>query len=437
MNLGRRSCLTLVWLGMLALTGIFAVLTYGSIRYNGLDGLYQRVRYEVITQVDSRRPRPEFVPTPLPIATVNADAFAEQLGAEQPQGEPTPTSTTVVGNAASAANGNNTAPSETQSNLPYQPAQPAVEMTGYRHMWQTWNNCGPATLATNLSFFDHYVEQAEVASVLKPNPDDKNVNPDEMIAYARAQGFQARVFVNGNFERLRLLLSNGVPVLIETWLEREPGDGLGHYRLLVGYDDSTQEWIASDSYVNAEVRNGKYAGIRVPYAKMDRDWGVFNRLHVVIYPDSLAPVVQAIIGQDMSQSTMWQNALSRFQNEIRANPEDPYAWFNLGTTLNTMGQYDQAAIAFDQARTLGLPWRMLWYQFGPFQAYYETGRYEELVGLAEATIEAGGRIEEVYYWKGRGLAALNDVGGAQEAWQSALTLNPGYTEAAVALADVQ
>jgi tetratricopeptide (TPR) repeat protein len=101
-----------------------------------------------------------------------------------------------------------------------------------------------------------------------------------------------------------------------------------------------------------------------------------------------------------------------------------------------MGHHEQAAIAYDQARQIGLPWRMLWYQFGPFQAYYETGRYQELIQLADATISSGGEIEEVYFWKGRALVALDNTAGATEAWRQALTIKPTYIEAQAALASI-
>lgn len=412
----RSSLLPLVWFILAAISCSLVISGVGSMRYGSLEGLYLRLEAEVKTQLAARRPRPEFAPTPLPMATVNVDAFANQL-------LPTPTAALLT-------------PTPFSTPTPaYEPARPAVMLTGFTHMWQTWNNCGPATLATNLSFYGLSLPQTQVASVLKPNRDDKNVNPSEMVAYARAQGFQARAFVNGDSERLRLLLSNDLPVLIETWLEERPNDGLGHYRLLVGYDDASREWIVSDSFISKGVDpNGPYRGIRAPYDLADPLWAVFNRAYIVVYPEMLAPLVQGIIGPEMSEAAMWQNALQRFQAEIQARPDDPFVWFNLGTTLAAMGHYDQAATAYDQARAIGLPWRMLWYQFGPFQAYYETGRYQELISLAEATIAAGGEVEEIYLWKGKALAALNDLAGARQAWQRALELNPTYGEAQAALA---
>jgi tetratricopeptide (TPR) repeat protein len=288
-----------------------------------------------------------------------------------------------------------------------------------------------------LSYFGSTLDQAKLAAVLKPNWDDKNVNPEEMAAFARSQGLYALVRVNGDFDRLRLLLSNGVPVMIETWLEPRPGDGMGHYRLLTGYDDASQQWITFDSYVSTGVDPKQpYRGIRLSYSELDRLWAVFNRTYILLYNDDLASVVLSILGEDADDKTMWQRALLRAQAEVQQRPKDPFAWFNLGTDLIALGQFEQAAAAYDRARVIGLPWRMLWYQVGPFRAYYETGRYTELLALADATIATGGNIEETYYWRGLGLAAQGDVSGARQAWQRAVELNPNYAEAAAALAAI-
>jgi tetratricopeptide (TPR) repeat protein len=302
-------------------------------------------------------------------------------------------------------------------------------------MWQKWNNCGPATLSMNLSYYGLALEQLDVAAVLKPNRDDKNVSPEEMAGFARSQGLHALVRVNGDADRLRLWLSNGLPVLIETWLEVEPGNGMGHYRLLTGYDDARQEWTVYDSYVSAGVDASQpYRGIRMAYGDVERLWAVFNRTYILVYTDELAPVALSILGEDADDDLMWQRALRQAQTGVEQNPDDPFAWFNLGSDLVTLGRFEEAAAAYDQARVIGLPWRMLWYQFGPFRAYYETGRYQELTALAEATIATDGEIEETYYWKGLGLAAQGDLAGARQAWERALGLNPNYAAAAAALA---
>jgi tetratricopeptide (TPR) repeat protein len=79
---------------------------------------------------------------------------------------------------------------------------------------------------------------------------------------------------------------------------------------------------------------------------------------------------------------------------------------------------------------------MLWYQFGPFQAYHAVGRYGDVVALADATLATTQSIEEIHYWKGQGLAGLGDLAGARAAWQQALALNPAFAPAQETLASL-
>lgn len=321
----------------------------------------------------------------------------------------------------------------------HQPAQAAVTLTGISHEWQTWNNCGPATLAMNLSYFGSSLDQAAIGAVLRRHPDDKNVSPEELAAFAAGQGYYAEMRVNGSAELMRLLLSNGIPVLVETWLEEEPNDGMGHYRLLVGYDDAGQYWIGYDAYVDTGLFSsiGPYRGIRMDYAETDALWKVFNRTYLLIYTEAQAPVVASIFGNTLDQTVMWQQATQEAQAIVQQTSNDAFAWFNLGTDLTALGDYPGAAQAYDQARRLGLPWRMLWYQYGPFQAYYAVGRAQDVLTLADATLSTTQNIEELHYWRGQALVALGNPAQAQRAWQQALTLNPDYRPAGEALAAVQ
>lgn len=318
----------------------------------------------------------------------------------------------------------------------HQPAVPRVELTGFNHQWQTWNNCGPATLSMNLSYYGSPLTQADIGAVLRRHEDDKNVSPEEMVAFAQSQGFYGQLRVNGNAELMRLLLSNGVPVIIETWLEEEPNDGLGHYRMLTGYDDAEQYWIGYDSYVDTGLFSSlrTYRGIRMAYAETEELWSVFNHTYLLIYTEAQRPTIESIFGASLDPGMMWQEALIDAQQTVSAQPNNAFAWFNLGTNLTTLGKHTAAADAYDRARAFGLPWRMLWYQFGPFQAYHAIGRYQDVVSLADATLVNTQSVEELHYWRGMGLASLGNGNAAQQAWRQALQLNPDYRPAQDALA---
>jgi tetratricopeptide (TPR) repeat protein len=286
----------------------------------------------------------------------------------------------------------------------------------------------------NLSYFGRRTSQADVAASIRPNKEDKNVSPDELAAFARAEGFHAIARVHGDPDRLRQLLAIGLPVLVETWHEPKPNDGMGHYRLLTGYDDAARVWIAYDSYDATGIDPKKpYAGIRIPYDELDPLWTVFNRPYVVAYTEALAPQVKSILGDDLDDEAMWQRAVRDAQSSVKQEG-DAFAWFNLGSDLTALGRYEEAAKAYDRARQIGLPWRMFWYQFGPFRAYYQVGRYDEVVALANATLQTAKYVEELYYWRGLAQLAQAKTGEARVSFQRALEMNRYYAPAAEALA---
>jgi len=299
-----------------------------------------------------------------------------------------------------------------------------ADITGVRHEYQTWNNCGPATISMALSVFGAGGDQASAAAVLKPDPDDKNVGPDELAAYARRQGYGALVRVNGSTDRLKRLLAAGFPLIVETWFVPEPGDEMGHYRVLTGYDEADGAFRAADSYHGPRVR--------LPFGDFDRLWRVFNRTYVVVYPRHRDSEAMALLGADRDDRAMYVAAAARAQAEV-GTEADAFGWFNLGSSLVGLGEAPAAAGAYDRARRLGLPWRMLWYQFGPLEAYAAVGRWDDVRALAVANLANAPNLEESHYWLGRARAAAGDAAGSRSSWERALALNPHMAAARSAL----
>ncbi|NPV56897.1 MAG: hypothetical protein HPY76_09560, partial [Anaerolineae bacterium] len=91
--------------------------------------------------------------------------------------------------------------------------------------------------------------------------------------------------------------------------------------------------------------------------------------------------------------------------------------------------YIQAALAYDTARQLGLPQRMLRYQFGPFLAYFHTSRNDDLLTLTDYALEITPNSEEALLWRGWALYRASDRAGAAESFQRALDAHPGYEDA--------
>ncbi len=358
-------------------------------------------------------PEPSRTPTFVPIDTPQAE----------PTASPTPASAAPVAIPSISAPG----PKQAARSTPASPEGISVLLTGAKQEYQLWNNCGPATLSMNLGFYGWTGSQVEAAKFLKPDPEDKNVSPDQLVEFARSVGFTAQYRVNGTPDLIKTLLRAGLPVLIEKGFEPEADLGwMGHYELLVGFNDEKQEFIAMDSYM------GPYQA--VPYAEFEKYWRQFNRTYLAIYPNEKAEQAQSILGVQLDDATLWSGSLATAQQEAAANPDDPFAWFNLGTSYTALQDWSNAATAYDRARQLSLPWRMPWYQFGWFDAYLHAGRYDDVLALADTVIKVTPNIEETYYYKGLALKALGNRAGARSQLELALKRNPNFKPAQDALA---
>jgi tetratricopeptide (TPR) repeat protein len=301
-------------------------------------------------------------------------------------------------------------------------------LTGFTHTYQGWNNCGPSTIVTALSYWRVETTQAEAAAFTKPNPEDRNVRPDELTAFVESvSDYRAIVRINGNIELLKTLILAGYPVVIERGFDPEPDrlGWMGHYLVLIGFSDEDREFIAMDSYLGPNRA--------LPYDELDHFWRHFNRIYIVIYRPDQELAIASIIGENMDDATMYNNALLTAQAELMLDSNDPFGWFNLGGSLVGLGRYDEAAVAYDRAREIGLPWRILWYQFGPYEAYIHARRYGDVISLAEAVIAQNPQSEEAYYYMGLAYQGRGDNAEAEQNFNRAIYLNSHYTAAREAL----
>ncbi|NKQ34837.1 MAG: hypothetical protein HF973_04385 [Chloroflexi bacterium] len=315
-----------------------------------------------------------------------------------------------------------------------------VRLEGMKIIPQGFNNCGPANLTINLNFYGNPTTQAEAAAWLKPNREDRNVSPWQMVDYVNERTpLRAFFGAGGDMELLKRLIAAGYPVVVEKGYEIPTQGWLGHYLTIFGYDDETGETVSMDTNLGPWDGSGRYD----KYEELEYYRGQFNYNFFLVYPPEKEEEVYAILGPEMIDTQMmWQNAAANAQAEIEADPANAFAWFNLGTSLTRLGEmtgeaefYQNGAAAFDQAFILGLPPRILWYQYRPYIAYMKVGRYQDMIDLADAILESqGGRnVEETYLYQGHALVLQGDGPGAVIAYQQALRLNENFYPAQIAL----
>ncbi len=384
---------------------------------------------------------------------VNISAILESSGANNNQGEavktvdPTPTiaATATAASASQAVDGGEATPeveptaepTAVATSEPTPTPEPLPEqhmLEGINTVQQTFNNCGPANLTQVLNFYGNEITQSEVADYLKPNSEDRNVSPWQIADYVNEQtpGFSAIARSGGTLEMIKRFVAAGYPVVVEKGYELPESGWWGHYLTIYGYDDSAEEFYAHDTYLGPFDSSGS----TVTYDELVEFWQQFNYTFYVVYEPQQEDEVAAILGPDMFDDlAMWQNVAELAEAETEENPDDAMAWFNLGTALTRMGgltgeqaYYQGGAQAYDRAREIGLPPRMLWYQFQPYLAYMRLQRYQDIIDLADATLETqGGRnVEETFWYKGHALAYQGDITGAREAYQEALRVNHNF-----------
>ena len=308
-----------------------------------------------------------------------------------------------------------------------------VVLSGILHEYQQFNNCGPANLAMALSYWGWQGDQRDTRLFLRPNKDvdDKNVDPSEMVAFVESQTeLKALYRVGGDLETLKRLIAAGFPVLIEKGHHPPDDWWMGHYLVVNGYDDERARFITQDSLIMPDLP--------LPYEEMEsRWWRDFNYAYLVIYPPERQAEVLAILGPQSDVTYNYQYAAQKARDEIPrlAGRDLFFAWYNLGSSLVGLQDYPNAAQAYDEAfeiyATLSeaeRPYRVLWYQVGPYPAYYHAGRYQDVIDLANTTLVwvSAPVLEETFYWRGLARQALGDQPGAIEDLTKAAQLNPNF-----------
>lgn len=309
------------------------------------------------------------------------------------------------------------------------PFPAAYTLSGFDFERQGWNNCGPATLTNALTFFGYTDNQFRAAGWLKPNTEDKNVTLAQMVEFVSTQipelPVNAVERAGGTLPLLKRMLANDFPVVIHIGFDPidDASGWMGHYLLLSGYNDADGVFVTQDSYHGADIS--------YEYAFVEELWQHFNYEYIVVYENERAPQLLDLLGDDADAALNAASALERAEADAAAEPANAFAWFNAGTNLVALGEMERAAAAFDEARRIGIPWRMLWYQFGPFEAYLAVGRYGDVIELARANLNDGGGhyVEETFYYAALAREALGETGRAIDNLREAVNLNPNFAPA--------
>jgi len=323
------------------------------------------------------------------------------------------------------------APVEPTSTPTQLPSSASLTSTFYER--QGNNNCGPASLSIYLHYYGWKGDQKDIAAELKSKSEDRNINVEELVHYARnyAGWLNTEYRVGGDLNLIRAFLANGIPVMVESGIVQDetywPNDDkwAGHYLFINGYNDATQTFVTQDTFFGPDKT--------VTYTNLESNWQEFNHVYIVIYPPDLEETVKELMGDNWDKDTNRENALEKAREMTELEPKNAYHWFNLGSNLVYFEDYGGAAEAYDEARNIGIPQRMLRYQFGPFLAYFNSLRTDDLITIAKYAVNITPTAEEAHLWLGWGYFRKGDRVAAEAEFRKALQQNVNYADAKYAL----
>jgi tetratricopeptide (TPR) repeat protein len=353
------------------------------------------------------------------------------------------------------------------------PQSVLLDSVAFVDQMNRWNYCGPANLTMALLYWgwtgipgNNMLPRDQVGSVLKPGVDDPdltfiqrsnsdvNVMPYEMVDFVNDYtSFRALYRYGGEIETLKRLAAAGFPVVTERGtFQTSPVTGklewVGHYAFTTGYDAAAEELIWQDSYTpDDDIPNEQEGKNRhISYADYIEGWRAFNYVFIVVYPPEQEAALLQAMGPWADPTWALQNALRIAEQETQELSDMAlfFAWFNKGTSYTYLFEYGLGAEAYDYAYASiypnlpegpTRPYRILWYQTGPYWAYYYTSRYQDVINLADANLESilpnnpPRMLEESLYWRAMAEVALGYYDDGYADMRSAVHFNPNFSAA--------
>ena len=342
------------------------------------------------------------------------------------------------------------------------PASVKLANVTYVDQKNRWNYCGPANLTMALKFWGWTGNRDDIARVVKPGVQDPkldfiqqgrtdvNVMPYELVDFVNDNTeFRALYRLGGNIDLIKSLLAAGFPLIAEKGYYEKDYAGkvawLGHYQFVTGYDDGRQELIVQDTWNDGP-------NFHIPYDEFmaGQAWPSFDYLFIVVYPPSQEGELMDLLSPYADPRWAAQYAEGVAEDHIgKTNGIDLFfSWFAKGTSHVALQEYADAATAYDQAfsvynsigkNDIQRPYRMMWYQTGPYWAYFYAGRYQDVINLANVTLTetiSKPTLEESIYWRGRAKYMLGNTQAAIDDFREALRLHPNWGPAIQALQDL-
>jgi len=122
--------------------------------------------------------------------------------------------------------------------------------------------CGPASMSMVLSYWGTNISQGDIAAEIYDSR-SRITRMTDMVSYPMTFGFKSQDFT-GSIYDLKTWIDNGVPVVVLQRFSLE--DPYGHYRVVVGYNDSSAMMFTFDPKkgINFTISYAEFAQLWQP-----------------------------------------------------------------------------------------------------------------------------------------------------------------------------
>ena len=151
---------------------------------------------------------------------------------------------------------------------------------------QTYNACGPASIAEVLGYFGLTMSQQDISRQTRAS-DRAYMTAQAIVDFAPQVGLGARLYAGGSLDTVRAAIKHGLPLIALQSHIPEPGKVIPHWRVVVGYDDAARLVYLMDPLLGY---------VALSYADFDRVWADHRGQFAVMFPPRLEATVKKVIG---------------------------------------------------------------------------------------------------------------------------------------------
>ena len=255
---------------------------------------------------------------------------------------------------------------------------PRVELTEVPFFPQQDYHCGPASLASIISYRGTAVEPEQIVPLIYV-PDLKGSLQAEVIAATR-QFELLPVQLDGTLESLLREIAAGNPVFVlqNLGLDLVP---VWHYEVVVGYDFDQRIMI---------MRSGTRPRVSRSFALFEKTWRRAGHWALAIVPPDTIPrtasagaYLEAVIGLEQVGQT--STAHRAYTTALRRWPESLLAHSGLGNSAYAMGEYAEAESAYRAALQIDPEKAGVWNNLA--YALAQQGRHEASIEAINRALE--------------------------------------------------